>query len=96
MSILILLIAALTWIGIAVLVFFLWKIARFYEQSSGERVHSWIFPIPMLLLSAGALVYLYNDPAFVGVAAGDLLLLAGGVTLLLASYLLQQAMVGER
>jgi hypothetical protein len=96
MGVLILLIAALTWIGIAILVFFLWKIARFYEQSSGETVHSWIFPIPMLLLSAGAFVYLYQDTAFVGVPVGDLLLLGGGVTLLLASYLLQQAMVEER
>jgi hypothetical protein len=88
--------AALSWIGVSLLAFFLWRIARFYEKSSGERAHSWLFTLPMVLLPFGAIYYLFSDIRFVGGPVGDSLLLAGGLTLLLASAMLQQIMMGER
>lgn len=88
--------AALSWVGICMLAFFLWRIARFYEKSSGEKAHSWMFMLPMVLLTAGATYYLILDRRFVGEPIGDGLFLAGGLTLLLASVMLQQIMMGER
>ncbi len=96
MDVAVLTIAAVSWIGVSLLAYFLGRIARFYERSSGETAHSWLFSLPMLLLPAGAACYLIYDTRFVGIAAGDLLLFAGGISLLLASALLQQIMMGER
>jgi hypothetical protein len=86
--------AAVSWIGVGLLCFFLWKIARFYERSSGESARAWLFALPMVLLPAGAACHLLTGTSFVGVPAGDLLLFAGGVILVLASSMLQQIMVG--
>jgi len=87
---------AFSWIGVTLLVFFLWRIARFYERSSGEKAYSWFFLPPMILLPAGAVYCMVVDPNFVGATLGDILLFFGGVLLLLASILLQQIMMGER
>jgi hypothetical protein len=89
-------ISSLSWLGITIMAFFLWRIARFYEQSSGEPAHSWLFVFPTLLLPLGALCYLITDTCFVGVPIGDILLFLGGITLLLAAALLQQVMMGEK
>ena len=94
MHVLIVTLAAISWIGAGMLCFFLWKIARFYERSSGESARAWLFALPMVLLPAGAACYLLMETSFVGVPAGDLLLFAGGVILVLASSMLQQIMVG--
>lgn len=96
MNVLILGIASLAWAGITVIVFFLWRIARFYEQSSEESAHSWLFLFPMVLLPLGAAFYMVYDVKFVGFPSGDLLLFGGGISLLLAAILLQQIMMGER
>jgi hypothetical protein len=96
MKYVILVVAVLAWAGVTVMAFFLWKIARFYEHSSQESAHSWLFVIPTILLPAGAVCYLILDTRFVGFPAGDLLLFAGGISLLLASAWLQQVMMGEK
>lgn len=96
MDTLTLVIDALSWIGVTLLVFFLWRIARFYERSSGERAYSWLFLPPLLLLPLGAAWYLAVDPAFVHAPEGDVLLSIGGILLLWASVALQQVMMGER
>jgi len=89
-------ITALSWAGITTLTFFLWRIARFYEKSSQQTAYSWLFTFPLLLLPAGAIFYMVYDRDFVGVPVGDLLLAAGGVTLIAASLTLQQVLVEER
>ncbi|HIP86872.1 MAG TPA: hypothetical protein EYH27_00355 [Anaerolineales bacterium] len=86
----------ISWLGVTLLIFFLWRIARFYEQSSRETAYSWLFLPPMFLLPAGAIFYLVEDPTFVRSLWGDVLLFTGGVLLLLASALLYQVMMGER
>ncbi len=86
----------ISWLGVALLIFFLWRIARFYERSSREKAHSWLFLPPMFLLPAGAAFYLVEDPAFVQSLWGDVLLFTGGGLLLFASVLLHQVMMGER
>ncbi|HEC33229.1 MAG TPA: hypothetical protein ENI37_00750 [Chloroflexi bacterium] len=89
-------IALLTWAGIGFLTFMLWRIARFYERSSGRRAYSYLFLPPLLFLPAGAGYYILWDVDFVGSAPGDLLFLVGGVFLIIAAVLLGQVMVGER
>jgi hypothetical protein len=96
MDVLVIALTALSWAGITVLTFFLWRIARFYESSSDRTAHSWLFLPPLLLLPAGAGWYLILDRDFVGMPTADMLLLAGGTLLLLASFLLQQIMMEER
>ncbi|HHS97086.1 MAG TPA: hypothetical protein ENK08_04190 [Chloroflexi bacterium] len=86
----------LSWLGVGLLIFFLWRIARFYERSSNETAYSWLFLPPMLLLPAGAVFYLIEDPSFVQSMGGDVLLFIGGGLLLVASVLLHQVMMGER
>jgi len=90
------LLSGVSWIGISVLSFFLWRIARFYEHSSGETAHSWLFLFPMILLPTGAACYIFEGADFVGIPVGDLLLFAGGICLLFASARLERIMVGER
>ena len=96
MSFIITLIAGLSWAGISLSAFFLWRIARFYEQSSGEKAYSWLFTLPMILLPVGAAAYLISGATFFGIPLGDALMFAGGLALLLASTMLQQIMMGER
>lgn len=83
------------WLLISVLLLFLWQIAGFYGQASGERVgHSFLL-LPGVLLAAGALSYLVHDSAFVGEPVGDLLLFAGGLLLFLFANRLEQLMTRE-
>lgn len=88
-------VAALAWGGIAFLIFLLWRIARFYERSSGQRAYAWVFLIPLALLPAGAAWYLAVAPEFVGLPAADALLFTGGVILLVGTFILKRAMMGR-
>ncbi|HIE39302.1 MAG TPA: hypothetical protein EYH30_10335 [Anaerolineales bacterium] len=89
-------IAAVTWAEIGFLIFVLWRIARFYEHSSGRRAYSYLFLPPLLLLPSGAAYYITFDTDFVGCIPADLLLFLGGILLIIATTLLGQIMVGER
>ncbi|MBN1953912.1 MAG: hypothetical protein JW900_02570 [Anaerolineae bacterium] len=88
--------ALITWAGIAFLLFMLWRIARFYEISSGKRAYSFLFLPPLVFMPAGSLCYVLLNVDFVGSPLADLLLLLGGVLLAVATFLLGQIMVGER
>lgn len=88
-------VVALAWGGIAFLIFLLWRIARFYERSSGQQAYAWIFLIPLVLLPAGAAWYLITAPEFVGLPAADALLVAGGAVLLAGTFILRRAMMGR-
>jgi hypothetical protein len=81
---------------IGTLIYFLWRIARFYEGASGKRVGHRFLLIPGALLSSGALWYLWYHVDFVGRPVGDFFLFSGGVLLFLFSSRLTRLMTGER
>ncbi len=88
--------ATITWAGIGFLILMLWRIARFYERSSGKHAASFLFLPPLLLIPGGAAWYIVTNPNFVGSVPGDTMFAIGGITLALATSLLRQAMIGER
>ncbi len=88
--------AAYAWIAIGVLLFFLWRIASFYERASKKQVGHRFLLLPTALLFAGVLWYLRTDLNFAGSPVGDLLLFGGGVLLFLFSSRLASLMTGER
>jgi len=85
-----------SWIVIGVLVVFLWRIAYFYEKTSGQRTNYYFLLLPALLLPAGAIWYLVCNREFIGRPIGDLLLCSGGALLCLFGFRLQELMTGER
>ena len=84
------------WVAVGALVVFLWRVAYFYEKTSGQQVGHYFLIVPALLLAAGAIWYLVYDVEFVGQSAGDLLLCSGGVLLFVYGFRLQELMTGER
>jgi uncharacterized membrane protein len=95
MHILLRFIAILAWVGVAFLVFLLWRIARFYERSSHQHAYSYFFLLSLLLLMAGAAWYIIAAPMFIGIPQADLLLFLGGGVLVLAILLLKRIMMGK-
>jgi hypothetical protein len=87
--------AAYSWLVIGALLFFLWRIARFYERASGQRVAHWLLAIPGALLASGVMLYVRHDADFVGLPSADLLLFAGGIMVLIFCSRLQKLMTGE-
>jgi len=81
---------------IGVLIVFLWRIAYFYEQTSGQRVGHYFLLVPALLLAAGVIWYLTHGREFTGEPTGDLLLFSGGALLCVLGSRLQELMTGER
>ncbi|MBC7228353.1 MAG: hypothetical protein H5T61_14160 [Thermoflexales bacterium] len=93
MNILLRVLAALVWSGILFLVFLLWRIARFYERSSGQRVYAWLFLVILGLFLAGAAWYIVVEPGFVGIPPADGLLCAGGILSVVGTFILTRAMM---
>ena len=83
------------WIGVGVVVFLLYRIAHFYQATSGQATHYRLYLIPLVLLLLGGARY-----ALVGDLAGDMigdgLHLIGGVCLILLSASLVRMMTGGR
>lgn len=86
-------IATLAWLGILFLVFLLWRIARFYEHSSGQRVYAWLFLVILILFLVGAAWYIFANPGFVGIPLADGLLCTGGILSLLGTLILTRTMM---
>jgi hypothetical protein len=84
-----------SWAGVCVLLLLLYRIAHFYQVTSGQSSHYQLFLIPLVLLLLGGLRY-----AFIGDLAGDLLgdslQLAGGVALFILGIVLVRMMTGGR
>ena len=85
-----------SWAGIGVLLVFLWRIAYFYERTSGQRVRYHFLLLPASLLAVGVIWYLRYSEEFIGQPVGDLLLCSGGGLLFLFGFHLQGLMTGER
>ncbi len=84
------------WLIVAVLLFFLGRIAYFYERTSKQRVGYPLLLLPAGLLLGGAVWYILNDVEFAARPPGDLLLFGGGILLYLFDMRLQDLMTGER
>lgn len=93
MNILLRILAALIWAGILFLIGLLWRIARFYERSSGRRVYSWLFLLIIGLFLAGAGWYILANPLFVGIPLADGLLCGGGILCLIGTLILTRTMM---
>ena len=85
-----------SWILIGVLIAFLWRVAFFYQKTSGQRVGQWLVLIPAVLLVAGSILYLVYDVRFIGIPVADLLLFSGGLSLVIFGIHLRELMTGER
>jgi hypothetical protein len=84
------------WVVVGALIVFLWRIAFFYEKTSGRWVGHYLVFIPGGLMLSGVVRYFVADKPLVGDAVGDLLLFVGGVGVALFGLRLQQLMTGER
>ena len=82
------------WGVICALVAVLYRIARFYQVTSGRRSRYQWFGVPLILLAAAAVI----DVLIVGGPnlAGDALLLLGGASLIGLGYNLLRLMTGSR
>jgi hypothetical protein len=93
-----------TWLLVALLIFFLFLIGRFYEVRFGRRAHYQLFLLPLVLLVVAAVwdAFFANDHTkdplldFVGAFWPDLLFLVGGLVLTGLCYSLFRTMMGGR
>ena len=86
-----------SWVIIAILLFFLFLIARFYERKAHQRSYYQLFLFPLALFLLGALRYVFLFASnFVGDLLGDTLFFAGGVATIILGYHLLSLMTGGR
>lgn len=86
-----------TWAVVCILVFFLFAIARFYEQKSGRRSYYQFFIIPIGLFAIAALKYAIPPGRnIIGDFWGDGLRFIAGLILGVAGFLLLKLMMGGR
>jgi hypothetical protein len=85
-----------TWTVVCILVYFLFLIARFYEEKSGRRTYFWLFLVSIALFAVAAVRYAVPEPSIVGNFWGDLLRFLGGVILGGAGLFLLRLMIGSR
>jgi membrane protein CcdC involved in cytochrome C biogenesis len=88
--------AIYSWVAIGILIFFLARIAYFYEKTSGQQTSYYFLIIPAVMMTTGVVWYLMFNVEFTGQPIGDLLLFGGGVLLFAFSTRLQEFMTGER
>jgi hypothetical protein len=84
------------WVVISVLLVFLWRIAYFYQKTSGQPVGYHFLIIAALLMLGGAIVYLIFNVGFTGQPVADLMLFGGGLLFFVFGGRLQELMTGER
>ncbi|MBN1262184.1 MAG: hypothetical protein JXB35_16015 [Anaerolineae bacterium] len=92
------LLAIIAWGGIITLELVLMEIARFFEQSSGEKTRYRLYLIPVLLTFTGTLIYLwrllqgFEGPNFTGNPAANVCLFVAGLWIFLLGSHLQDQM----
>jgi hypothetical protein len=86
-----------SWVIIAIQLFFLFLIARFYERKAHQKSHYQFFFLPLTLFLLGTLRYDFLFAGnFVGNLLGDTLFFAGGVATTILGYYLLNLMTGGR
>lgn len=96
MRILVAFIHLYSWCLAAAVVFFLYLIARFFEEKAGQRSYYELFLIPIVAFTLGALEYGLRSRDLVGNSWGDALLFVGGLALVSTGAYLLRLMVGGR
>jgi hypothetical protein len=85
-----------TWVIVCLILYFLFAIARFYQEKSGQRSYYAVYLAAIALYSLAALRYAWLAPVIVGDFLGDLLRFAAGITVISAAYFLLNLMIGKR
>jgi hypothetical protein len=85
-----------TWIASCALLFFLYAIARFYEQKSGRRSYYPLFLIPIILFAGAAFIYAFPHPNITGNFWADLMRFIGGLMVGGVGLFLLNLMTGDR
>jgi hypothetical protein len=85
-----------SWGTVCVILYFLFAIARFYEEKSGRRSYYSFFLVPMVLFAIAAAKYTFLAPVIVGDFWGDLLRFMGGIILIGMGAFLLRLMIGGR
>ena len=86
-----------SWVIIAILLFFFFLIARFYERKAHQKSHYQLFLFPLVLFLLGILRYDFLFAGnFVGDLLGDTLFFVGGVATAILGYHLLDLMTGGR
>jgi hypothetical protein len=83
------------WVGVGVLLLLLYRIAHFYQVTSGQASHYRLFLIPLTLLLLGGLRYALAK-GYGGDVLGDGLQFLGGVALIGLGLSLVRMMTGGR
>jgi hypothetical protein len=85
-----------SWVGVGILIIFLWRIAFFYEKTSKRWVGHYLVMIPGLILLGGVVTYLIVGKPLVGDSLGDILFFVGGLGVAVFGVRLQGLMTGEQ
>ena len=83
------------WVGLTALMIFLYRIARFYQATSGRRSYYQLFLVPIVLLFVGGVRYATLG-ILVGDGLGDGLMVMGGLSLIGLGYYMLKLMTGGR
>ena len=84
------------WIALAILLFFLSAIARFYEKKAGQRSYYQAFIVSILLFGAATIRYLFTSPLFIGDFWGAGLRLLASIVVIGFGVFLLNLMTGGR
>lgn len=85
-----------SWALAAVVIGFLFFIARFFEEKAGQQTYYVAFAAPVCLFLFAAARYAFGNQDIVGDFWGDALAFAGGIGLILLVNRLRRLMVGDR
>jgi hypothetical protein len=85
----------IAWGGVGVLIFLLYRIAHFYQVTSGQPTRYRLFVIPLALLLLGGLRYAVVGD-WNGDVIGNTLQLAGGAALIAMGVFVLRKMTGGR
>lgn len=96
MTILAKLLLLLIWLGVGVLIILLFRIGRFWQSQTGLKSYHQAFLIPLVFFLLAALRYIMTNFAamHIGDVLGDVLSFIGGISLILAGYILLKRMTG--
>ena len=96
-NLILLILMTYSWVIIAILLFFLFLIARFFERKAYRKSHYQLFFLPLVLFLLGTLRYDFLFAGnFVGDLLGDTLFFVGGVATAILGYHLLDLMTGGR
>jgi hypothetical protein len=90
------------WGVFCILLFFLFWIARFFEQRLSQKTdarksrHYPFFLIPMALFFTGAVIYVLSGQTIVGNQLADILRIIGGLIFTAVGFALLKTMMGGR